>query len=171
MRKLTGALLAVVVLAWAPAALAQGSASANINATATVLNAVSVTAQQDLDFGNVIPGTNKSVAITSVNAGRWMVQGTAGAEVGITFPALPMSLSDGSNALALVYSGTDAGHNVVNNASTATTFDPLPGTTANIGVSPAELHVWIGGTVVPTAMQPSGIYTGTITMQATYTGN
>ena len=54
MRKLIGVFVAVAILAWAPGALAQGSASANISATAEVLNAVTVTNQVDLDFGNVI---------------------------------------------------------------------------------------------------------------------
>ena len=172
MRKVTGVLLAVALLAWAPAALAQGSSSANINAQAVVLNAVSVTAQSDLDFGNVIPGTNKAVAITSASAGRWIVQGSGGAEVGLSFPALPISLSDGaSNTLPLVFTPTDAAYNPVLNPGGAQTFDPSTGTSANIGASPAELYVWIGGTVVPAPAQASGTYTGTITMQATYTGN
>ncbi len=58
MRKLTGVLLAVALLAWAPAVLAQGSDSDGITAQANVLSAVDVTAQQNLDFGNVLPGTN-----------------------------------------------------------------------------------------------------------------
>lgn len=171
MRRLSGALLTVFLVAGAPAALAQGTSSDDVTAQANVLTAVNVTAQQDLDFGNVIPGTNKAIGITSASAGRWLVTGSASAEVALSFPALPATLTDGGNNLAIVYSGTDAGFNTVNDPNTASTFDPSGGTTTNLGVSPAELFVWIGGQVVPGGSQPAGLYTGLITMQATYTGN
>ncbi|MGD8396972.1 MAG: DUF4402 domain-containing protein [Candidatus Eiseniibacteriota bacterium] len=172
MRKLTGAVLVVAWALWAPSALAQGTASANINALAEVFAAVNVTAEQDLDFGNVIPGTDKSVDITAATAGRWLVQGSDDAEVTLSFPSLPSSLVDvGSNTLPIVYGATDAGFNTTNAPGTATTFDPASGATANIGNTPAELYVWIGGTVQPGSGQPAGNYAGTITLQATYTGN
>jgi hypothetical protein len=171
MKKLIGSIFVLAILVQAPAAFAQGSASGNILAQANVLTPVTVTPQQDLDFGNVIPGTNKSVAITGTTAGRWLVQGTAGAEVDIDFTALPGNLTSGVNNLPIVYGATDAGHNGPNNPATATTFNPATGTLANISNPAATLFVWIGGTVQPAAAQASGLYTGTVTLTATYTGN
>jgi len=171
MRRVAAALIGMAVLAQAPAAFAQGSASGSITAQANVLTPVSVTPQQDLDFGNVIPGTNKSVAITGATAGRWLVEGTADAEVDLDFTALPATLSNGPDTLPIVYSSVDAGHNAVNVPGGATVFDPTTGTTTNIGTPGATLFVWIGGTVQPAGVQPAGLYTGTITLQATYTGN
>lgn len=171
MKKLIGSIFALAILVQAPAALAQGSASGNILARANVLTPVTVTPQQDLDFGNVIPGTNKSVTITGATAGRWLVQGTAGAEVDIDFTALPGNLTSGANNLPIVYGATDAGHNGANNPATAATFNPATGTLANISNPAATLFVWLGGTVQPAAAQASGLYTGTVTLTATYTGN
>ena len=172
MRKLTGAVTAVLVLAGAPAAFGQGTASDNSTAQATVLTAVTVTAQRDLDFGNVIPGTNKAVAITAGTSGQWLVQGSGGAEVDLSFPVLPTQLQDGGvNTMPIAFSSTDAGHNTTNDAVTATAFDPAAGSLANIGAAPAELWVWIGGTVQPAVGQAAGLYQATITMQASYTGN
>lgn len=176
MRKITLAGLAIATLAaaalgWAPASLAQGSASGNITARASVLTPVTVTPQQDLDFGNVIPGADKTVAITTATAGRWLVQGTAGAEVSLAMTALPTSLTSDANTLPIVYGATAAGHNATNDPGGAATFDPAVGATANIGSPVATLFVWIGGTVQPAAAQASGLYTGTITLQTTYTGN
>ena len=55
------------------AATAEAQNSANIQATATVLSAVTVTAGQNLAFGNVTPGVNKTVAIADAGAGRFDV--------------------------------------------------------------------------------------------------
>jgi hypothetical protein len=75
------------------------------------------------------------------------------------------------NTLPIVYGATAAGHNTTNNPAGATTFDPSAGATTLIGSPVATLFVWIGGTVQPAGAQASGLYTGTVTLQATYTGN
>mgnify|MGYP003404332094 CR=1 FL=1 len=171
MKKLIGPIVVLAFLAWAPASLAQGTASGDIQALANVLTPVQVTPQRDLDFGNVIPGTPKSVGIVAATSGLWLVQGTAGSEVDIDFTALPANLTAGTDNLPIVYSATDAGHNPANDPGTAITFNPATGTTTDIGTPTGTLFVWIGGTVQPAAAQPSGLYTGTVTLTATYTGN
>ncbi len=170
MRKFVPVLLALAVMAWAPSALAQSTASADITARATVLGPITVTNQADLEFGNVIPGVAKSVAISGTTSGRWLVAGNAGAEVNLDFTALPNNLT-GPATMSITYAANDAGHNVTNNAAGAVPFDPAGTALANIGNAPAELYVWIGGTVNPVAGQAAGLYTGTITLQAAYTGN
>lgn len=144
--------------------------NATINANATVLQPVTVTAGQDLDFGNVFPGVNKTLAPDAPTAGRWDVTGSSGAEIALALTT-PANLSDGTNNLAIVFGAGSAGYATTSVAPT-TTFDPAAGATASLsGALPGELYVWIGGTVQPTADQPSGVYTGTVTLTVNYTGN
>lgn len=161
--------VAILALLGLPAA-ARAQSSANITAQATVVSGVTVTPQANLDFGNVFQGLQKSVAITDATAGLWQITGNAGSEVSLSF-TLPTDLSDGTNLLPIGFAATDAGHNVANLPGTATTFDPSSGTTADIGLLPAELYVWIVGTVSPGASQVAGVYTGTVTLTVQYTGN
>jgi len=171
MQKLAVVLIAVALLAYAPAAMAQGTASSSILARANVMTPIQVTPQQNLEFGNVIPGINKSIPVANASAGRWLVQGTVGAQVNLDFTALPATLSDGSNTMPIVYAANDAGHNTTNNAGAAVLFDPAGTALANTHATSGELFVWIGGTVQPAAAQPAGLYQGTITLTANYTGN
>ena len=52
------------------AATAEAQTSASIQATATVLSALTVAAGNNLVFGNVTPGVNKTIAITDGGAGH-----------------------------------------------------------------------------------------------------
>jgi len=171
MQKLAVVLIAVALLAYAPAAMAQGTASGDILAQANVMTPIQVAAEQDLLFGNVIPGSNKSIAVDNPSAGRWLVQGTAGAEVDLDFTTLPVALTSGANSMPIVYGATDAGHHTSNDPFSAVLFDPAVSALANIGSPAATLYVWVGGTVQPVLAQAAGLYTGTITLTATYTGN
>lgn len=151
-------------------ATARAQNSADITAQANVLTPLTVTGQQDLDFGDVFPGVASTVAVADVSAGRWLTTGSSGAEVQLVF-TLPGNLVSGLNALPISFGANSAGYNVANLAGAATTFDPAAGATTNLGVAPAELYVWIGGTVTPLATQPQGLYTGTINLTVNYTGN
>lgn len=144
--------------------------SADITAQANVLTPLTVTGQQDLDFGNVFPGVASTVTVADASAGRWLTTGTSGAEVQLTF-TLPAALVSGGNSLPISFGANSGGYNVANDAGAATPFDPAGGVTTNLGVAPAELYVWIGGTVTPVAAQPQGVYTGTINLTVNYTGN
>ena len=65
--------------------------SASIQATATVLSAITVTGT-NLAFGNVTPGVNKTVAITDAGAGLFTVTKAAATSVALTF-TLPTNLT------------------------------------------------------------------------------
>ena len=54
--------------------------SGSINATATVLSAITVANGNNLAFGNVTPGVNKTVAITDAGAGRFDVTKAAASD-------------------------------------------------------------------------------------------
>jgi hypothetical protein len=160
----TFALLAVAV---AGAGAAAQSNSASITATAVVQSPLNVTPVNNLDFGAVFPGANKTVLVTDATAGRLDVVGAASTLVNISFTALPTNLTNGANNLPI---GTYTG--LVNTSATCTSgsgtaFNPSIGTSATLNGS-GGLCVFVGATVSPPANLVSGTYTGTITMQVLY---
>ena len=168
MRKIVSSLFVLALLTSAGVASA---ATGDIQATANVLQPLSVTDNlRDLDFGDVFPGLPTSVAFTDPTSGQWRINGEAGKEVDISF-TLPGSLFDGVNNLPISFAAGDAGYNTANASATATAFDPTAGTTELLDGTSGEGFVWIGGTVTPAANQPAGLYTATITMDVVYTGN
>jgi hypothetical protein len=166
-RGIAGLLLAMVsctTTAWA--------VSDDITATADVQTPLTVTGSQDLNFGTVFPGLNKVVEYTdAANGGQWDITGEPAAEVALSFTALPANLVNGPNNLPITYAATDAGHNTTDAPGTATNFDPAVGTTAELHAVAGELYVWIGGTVEPPEDLPAGVYTATVTLDLSYTGN
>jgi len=137
--------------------------SGSINATATVLSAITVANGNNLAFGNVTPGVNKTVAITDAGAGRFDVTKAAATGVALTF-TLPANLTAGANNLPI---GTwTGGWNTSNSAVGATGFTPsaAPTNTGSVG----NIWVFVGATVSPAAAQVAGAYTGTVTMQVAY---
>ena len=76
--------LSIVLVAFCLAApVAAQSASANV--TATVQQPITVTKNNDLSFGSVFPGVNKSIAVTAGGAAKFTVAGQASTPVNVTF--------------------------------------------------------------------------------------
>ncbi len=139
--------------------------SANINATATVLSPITVTAGTALAFGNVTPGVAKVVAASAASAGSFSLVGQASQGIQVSF-TLPTNLTSGANNMPI---GTWTGlYNPANNQATGTAFTPSAvaqnGTTSAGG----NFFVWVGGTVTPAAAQAAGAYTGSVTMNVVY---
>ena len=82
------------------AATAEAQNSASIQATATVLSALTVAAGQNLLFGNVTPGVNKTIAITDAGAGTFTVTKAATSGVTLSF-TLPTNLASGTDLLPI----------------------------------------------------------------------
>jgi hypothetical protein len=146
-------------------ALAQSS-NTDITATANVLAQVDVTAGNDLDFGDVTPGTPTSVAVGDATAGTFTVTGNGGS-LNLSFTT-PSNLTGPGGNLPISFAAGDAAWG---DGSTAdNTFDPGAGTDLDISgdTSDGEITVFIGGTVSPGAGLQSGSYTGTITLTAAY---
>jgi Domain of unknown function (DUF4402) len=160
--RLAAAALAASVLASAPA-LAQNNASASV--TATVQQPITVTKNNDLSFGNVFPGVDKAIAVTAAGAAKFTVAGQASTPVNLTF-SIPATIASGGNNLALAsWTGHFATTDVT---SGGTTFTPsASATTATLSGSGA-LFVYVGATAQPTASQPAGSYSGTMTMTVVY---
>jgi hypothetical protein len=144
---------------------AEAQNSANINATATVLSALTVTGANDLQFGNVTPGVNKTVAITDAGAGRFNVVKAANQGVTLTF-TLPTNLSDGSNNLPI--GSWTGGWNASATPVGATAFTPSAAGTNTTATAGTTIFVYVGATVTPAAAQVAGSYTNTVTMSAVY---
>jgi len=159
------------VLLMGGVAFAQPEAS--ITATATVLSPLSISGDQNLNFGDVLPGVNSSVdkaTDAGTNAGKFSISGNASSEINLEFTSLPSALTNGANSLTISFSSTDAGHTTNSDGSSQTAFDPSASTTATLSTG-GNLYVFLGGTVQPTHTQTAGTYTGTVTLQIYYTGN
>ena len=157
--------LAVAALTLTGTALQAQTNNASITATASVQTPINVVGAQQLNFGNVFPGVNKTVAATDlVNGGRFDVTGQANTPVTLSF-TLPATLSSGANTMPIVsYTGVHA----QNNAQTGgTAFTPASGATPTLNGSGA-LWVWVGAQVQPATNQAAGVYTGSITMTVVY---
>ncbi|HXE58367.1 MAG TPA: DUF4402 domain-containing protein [Gemmatimonadales bacterium] len=147
------------------AAEARAQNSASITATANVLTPLTVVGAQNLSFGNVFPGLNKTVAVTDAGAGRFDVAGQANANVSLSF-VLPSNLSDGSGNLLPIGSWTGE-HNTTGTA-TGANFTPSAGATNTTLSGTGNLYVFIGGQVTPAVNQPAGLYSGSVQMTVVY---
>ncbi len=165
MRTTARAIVGVLALTTLARAQAVAQNNASINATATVQTPITVSAVQDLGFGNVFPGLNKTVAVTDAAAGHFSVAGQASANVNLTF-ALPANLSDGGGNLLPIGSWT--GEQNTTGTATGSNFVPSGAATASALSGTGALHVFVGGTVAPALNQPAGVYSGSVQMTVVY---
>lgn len=146
-----------------------------IQALATVVSSLSVIGTNNLQFGTVTPGVNKSVDKATVGfAGEWEVTGTANAEVSVDF-TLPDSLvtQDSLAFLRVAFNNTDVSYDDgtgTGQTNPAGILDPNGPNVLNIGNS-ATLMFWIGGTVLPRISQTGGDYAADVVLTVAYTGN
>src|SRR3989454_12670896 len=102
MRSITKLSLVVAALALAGTALQAQSNNASITATASVQTPINVLGAQQLSFGNVFPGVNKTIAATDLaNGGRFDITGQASTPVTLSF-TLPATLSSAGNTMPIV---------------------------------------------------------------------
>ncbi|MBK6422377.1 MAG: DUF4402 domain-containing protein [Gemmatimonadales bacterium] len=159
--RVSAALAAILSLSAAGAS----AQSANINATATVYQALTVTGARALDFGSVFPGVAKSIVVSDATSGRFDLTGQASANVNVSF-TLPTNLTSGANNLPI---GTWTGcTNPTNSTAGCTSFTPSASATPTAMSGAGALFVWVGGTVSPAANQAAGSYTGVVTLTAAY---
>jgi len=163
------ALAMVAALASTPSAAKAQSAS--ITATAVVAGALTVTNVRNLDFGTVIPTFTRTVLPSDPTSGHFRIDGGVNAEVQLLFSSLPGTLTGVNPANTLpgvTYTGT---YNTTDAGGAGTSFTPSGGLTTRLGPALGQLHIYLGGSVSVVAGQASDTYTGTITLDASYTGN
>jgi hypothetical protein len=154
----------------------QAQESATIQALATVVSSLSITGNQNLQFGTVTPGISKSVDKSEPGfAGEWEITGAVGAEITLDF-ALPDSLllvSDSTNGLPIDFSGVDASFDDGSGGgqlAPSGILNPNGLGTESLGVG-GQMTVWIGGIVHPRISQTGGDYAEDVVLSVAYTGN
>ena len=149
--------------------------SATIQATATVISAISIIGTNNLRFGTVLPGVDKSVDKATVGfAGEWSITGNTLAEITLDF-TLPDSLwlADSSTGMRVGFSSTDVSFDDETGGGQllpAGTLDPNGPGVANLGAGGTML-IWIGGTVYPRLTQTGGDYAADVILTVAYTGS
>lgn len=149
--------------------------SGTIQAIATVVSGLQVIGLNNLNFGTVTPGIDKTVDKTDVGfAGEWQINGSANAEITIDF-TLPTYLytADSTATLLILFSGTDASYDDETGGGQtipAGVLNPMGQGVENIGAA-GRMYVWIGGTVQPTIAQTGGDYAADVVLTVAYTGN
>ncbi|MCK4632885.1 MAG: hypothetical protein KAT79_06405 [candidate division Zixibacteria bacterium] len=159
--------------------LFSGSVSAQeigtIQATANVLQALVVRGLNNLEFGVVTPGINKTVDKGDVGpAGEWDITGPPTVEVLLDFD-LPDSLihEDSIYGMQVVFSTTDVSYDDgTGGGQTAPVgiINPHALELADLGIG-GVMNLWIGGTVMPRLTQTGGYYTADVVLTVTLTGN
>ena len=131
---------------------------------------ISITHSFSMDFGNdLLPGVDRIIyPIDPGGRGAFQIEGEGGLEVSVSF-ILPDYLSDGGSQLPVSFSGDYAGYGTNPMGNSLTLFNPQTGLQMTLSSMPN--YIFIGGIAMPLSSQPSGNYTGTITIQVEYTGN
>jgi hypothetical protein len=160
--KVSAALVAFLSLS---AASVHAQVNSNtIQATADVQTPINVTPLSDLDFGAVLPGVPKAVAVTDLTAGSFQVDGLASANVNLTF-TLPTNLANGGNNLPI---GSWTGEHTASAVPSGSNFTPSATPTPTVIGAGSSLYVFLGATVSPASSQAAGVYTGTVAMTVDY---
>lgn len=157
------AISAITLLVAAVPGRAQNNASATV--TATVQQPITVTKNNDLSFGSVFPGVNKSVAVTAAGAAKFTTAGQASTPVNLTF-TIPATIASGGNTMPL---STWVGHySVLDLPTGGTSFTPSASATSATLSATGNLYVYLGATAEPATTQAVGSYTGNMTMTVVY---
>ncbi len=132
-----------------------------------------VTATNDLAFGNVLPGVPKNISKQATgNAAEFYVTGIEGDEITLDFD-LPRYLSTSGATMPVFFFETDCAVDSTDPPDqSAPSYDDLnPYQSIAYRIGSDGLTVWLGGRVVPGLVQKAGSYTATIRLTVAYTGN
>ncbi|MFZ5622842.1 MAG: hypothetical protein ACOY71_00250 [Gemmatimonadota bacterium] len=142
---------------------------ATMQVSVQVQQPLTVIKDRDLDLGRTFPNSTRAVQPTDPKAGAFALAGAPDAEVTINF-TLPAYLTSGPDQLPIAFGPGAAGFNRANAPAGTTPFNPASPLTTRLDAGTGRLWVFVGGAVTPTS-QPPGTYTGTITLNAAFTGN
>jgi hypothetical protein len=169
----------VAAMFLAGAAMVQAQDVANGSATATLLQALTVTATNALAFGNVYQGVAKVVGNGEATAGVFTIAGAADAQISV-YMQLPEYLQGGTGNDRMVISFTTTDATV---DSTANVDPTTPGAggwdNTNPHAFPATTRlgggggaaIFLGGKVIPSVNQTAGAYVADIVLTVSYTGS
>ena len=153
-----------IVAAAATATPAAAQLSDNIDATATVLAALSVTGDANLAFGNIAPSQTKVVSAAS--GGHFAISGASGSSVSFRFNSLPATLQ----IAGLTLSSWTGLHRNTNVSAGATGFTPSAGVSESVTLDAGtgSYFVWIGASLTAAGAVPAGTYTQPVTLEVFY---
>lgn len=177
-------LLAALCLAAGMVAILPGGSlqagTANGAGTARIVTVITVTATQNLNFGQVYPGIPKDMGYNQDDsAGIFTITGEAGAGINLDL-VLPeyLALATGSDRMRVAFDGDCAA------IDTTTTTPSLVGSSDGwINQNPRNLpsaavigsggvtRIYLGGALAPSPVQTAGSYSGDIILNVSYTGN
>jgi len=172
-------LLLTALLLVLPGGTAWAQDVATGEALATVLTALTVTAVQPLDFGNVFQGVakiqdQKDDALSGIFAITG--QGSAGVSIYLVLPQY-IALASGTDRMTIAFRTTDCSVDTMNvTPSTVVATDGwvdvdpnnLPNTIV-VGQA-GQTNVYLGGRVIPSVDQTAGSYAGDVICNVAYTG-
>lgn len=187
-------LFAASLILVSSSAFAQSTANASASASALVIEPVTVTKADSLNFGNVAPniikviGVDGGVVTGTVSGGESSAKFdiTKGQNVPLSLGlSLPTELASGNNNLPISFTDEsttvlgDLGNFTFTAGDPCTVLEPLTPSTntswLDVQATPTAcayrskgFQVRIGGRVTPDPSQPAGSYSGTITLTATY---
>ena len=132
----------------------------------------SVVVNQDLSFGFIYPGVPKEIDKTTAgSAAEFLVTGTEGDEVSVTF-TLPSYMSQNGYTMQILFPQTscalDSSAVPDQSSPPVDNIDPYDSFTYRLGST--GLTIWLGGKVIPRLVQPPGDYTADIVITVAYTG-
>jgi hypothetical protein len=143
--------------------------SGAVNGSLRVLNVLSVSTEQSLDFGRIVQNSTREISANDPLAGRVLVTkaDNQGVTIQVTYPS---NIMNGSNSMSLT-SNSNSGKYVAGGSSTAVYFNPA-GYTSPAGILPTApyLYVYFGGILSPMLSTVPGVYSGSITVMVTYSG-
>src|SRR5258708_24464426 len=159
MRSITKLSLVVAALVLTGTALQAQTNNVSITATASVQTPINVVGAQQLNFGNVFRGVNKTIAATDLaNAGRFDITGQASTPVTLSF-TLPATLSSAGNTMPIAsFSGIRA---LLVTQAGGVAFTPSGGSTTSLSGTGA-MFLWAGAQAQPATNQATGRYRGPI---------
>ena len=160
-------LLAAVVATLSTLSVSAIAATATGQASATVLTPITISPVTPLNFGTLAGNASGgTVTVTALNArsqvgsvvfatggfsaASFKVDGTGGQTFAVTYPTVPLSVSNGAVTMPFTVTGQTTG--------------TLSGTFPSLGT----LTFQVGGTLTVGANQAAGTYTGSYTMTVEY---
>jgi len=170
-------LIAAGLLAGATGALAQSSATASGNATATVIRPITLVSSTDLAFGSVVPGAAAgTLALTAASPAVPTATGITqpGTQAGTVTAAVFDVGGEGSFTYSITLPAAAA---TINGPLTATmTVDTFTksavagvlGTLSGAAGAAGTQSFYVGGTLHVGANQAPGNYTGTFSVTVAY---
>lgn len=177
-RKLTlGTILLIAVVVLSGAHQAKAEAVVNGSATATILAALTVTADSALRFGNILQGVPVEVSNASNDSSAvFRISGQTGATVwvSLTLPAYLSHTTNSQDRMDIYFGSTAgawddaAGPLPQPESGTSTAYNPH--TSFTQALTAGNLAIFLGGKVYPKVNQTAGAYSGDIVLTVIYTG-